>query len=172
MKKKTNLKRRQLMLGTLGAGAVLPAQWTKPLINSVLMPAHAQMSPDPLPNPEDVCPMIVVGNVLFNPVSGTNTPPVCVVTFDVFSSDATASLTITDISNNSTADTTVTVTDLGVATDATGPRVVWQGPAVDAPFCGTIEPIEDVTFTVTATCAAALGSGTFTQDFVLSSIVA
>jgi len=70
----------------------------------------------------------------------------------VLSSDASTSLEITDISNNSTADATVTVTGLGVATNVTGPRVVWTGPAADAPFCRTIEPSEDVTFTVSDLC--------------------
>jgi len=175
MKKKTNLKRRNLILGSFGAGVVLPTlptRWRRPLIDRVLTPAHAQTSPPPPTPPEDLCPMISVGNVVFGPVSGTNTPPVCTVTFDVLSSDASTSLEITDISNNSTADTTVTVTGLGVTTDVTGPRVVWTGPAADAPFCRTIEPSEDVTFTVTATCAAVTDGGTFTQDFTLSAIVA
>ncbi len=76
-----------------------------------------QTSPPP---PEDLCPMISVGNVVFGSVLSTNTPPVCMVTFDVLSSDASTSLEIADISNNSTADTTVMITDLGVVTDVTG----------------------------------------------------
>ena len=43
-----NKSRRALMNSTLGLGAfgaLAPSSWTKPLVNAVVMPAHAQMSP-------------------------------------------------------------------------------------------------------------------------------
>lgn len=158
--------RRTLLTG-LGVSAALAA-WHKPLINAVVTPAHAQTSV----LPEDVCAMIVVGNVLTGPVSGTTVPPVCSVTFDVLSGDAAASLTITNIDAGTLpADVTVDVQDLGAATSTTGPRVVWRGPAADAPFCTDVMPTDDVTFTITATCAAAPMGGTFDQTFSLNDIL-
>lgn len=46
-----NKKRKTLAVLFAGGGllAVLPSQWKKPLINSVLVPAHAQTSPEPEP---------------------------------------------------------------------------------------------------------------------------
>lgn len=31
--------------GTVAGGVLLPARWTKPVVDTVLMPAHAQVSP-------------------------------------------------------------------------------------------------------------------------------
>lgn len=123
---------------------------------------------------EDVCPMITIGNVVTGPVSGNNTPPVCSVTFDVLSGTAGTPLTITAIDPGTLpADTTFTIDSLGTATDLTGPRIVWRGPAVGAPFCLPFTVIDDVVFSVTATCAAATGLAetTFTQDFTLSDLI-
>ncbi|RBP53494.1 hypothetical protein [Arenicella xantha] len=173
--------RRKVLLG-LGTGAAVVV-WHKPVINSVVMPAHAQTSvvephvEPPLPTPAELCGAVVTGNVVFGPVSGTTTPAVCSATFDVLSADPTNSLTIISIEAASLpADTTIDVQDLGVATNTAGPRVVWRGPATDAPFCTDLQPIEDVTFTITATCEAADTTDTdgdsFTQEFTLTSILA
>lgn len=46
--KKVNKSRRALMNGSLGLGAlgaIAPTSWTKPLVNSVILPVHAQTSP-------------------------------------------------------------------------------------------------------------------------------
>lgn len=189
MKKTTDIKRRHLILGSLGVSAALPTQWTKPLVNSVLTPAHAQMSPPPPPpdpdpvDPADVCPMIVFGNVTSGPVSGSPMPPTCTVTFDVLSGDASASIDITDITVTMAADTTVefdgdpSFNGPVTATDANGARITWTGPATNAPFCVPVEPIDDITFTVTATCDAAdvdgiTNMGMYSQDFTLSDILA
>ena len=170
-------KRRQLLIGS----GVVVAAWHKPVINSIVTPAHAQMSP-PVVDPEQLCPMIVIGNVVLGPVSGTFVPPVCSVTFDVLSGTAGTPLTIVEITNTTAADTTIVYDGFGEVTDTTGSRVVWRGPAPDAPFCSDLTVINDVTFTVTATCAAvdeAIADGavvengtTFTQDFTLSEILA
>jgi len=176
--KKTNKStRRKLVLG-LGATSAM-AVWHKPIINRIVTPAHAQTSPDPepLPTPEELCPMIVTGNVVFGPVSGTNTPPVCTATFDVLSGDAANTLTILSIDAGTLpADTTVDIQDLGVASATAGPRVVWQGPATDAPFCSDLMPVDDITFTITASCEASDNQDTdgddFTQEFLLSAILA
>ena len=162
--------RRKLLLG-LGAGGAIAA-WHKPVINAVVTPAHAQTSvPVPMPTPAELCPMITIGNVVTGPVSGTNVPPVCSVTFDVLSGTPGVSLTITAIDAGTLpADTTFSVDSLGTATDLVGPRIVWRGPAVGAPFCQPFTVIDDVTFSVTASCAAS-GGDTFTQDFVLSDLV-
>ena len=65
---------------------------------------------------------------------------------------------------------------LGAATDTSGPRVTWRGPAPDAPFCTDLNiptgaPTDDVSFTVVATCEAALG-GELSQEFSLLDILA
>ena len=147
-----------------------------------MTPAHAETSPidppiDPPtpPNPEDVCPVITTGNVTAGPVSGTTTPPVCSVTFEVLSADPATPITIVAIDAGTLpADTTVDIQDIGEATDAGGPRVTWRGPASDAPFCMDLQPTDDVTFTVTATCSAAsteVNMGQYQQTFLLSEII-
>lgn len=164
--------RRKLLSGAACASAL--AMWHMPVINAIVLPAHAQTSvPEPTPpTAAEVCPMVVVQNAVFGPVSGTNTPPVCTVTFDVLSADATQDLTIQSITTGTLpADVTVDVQDLGTATATTGARVVWRGPASDAPFCSDLMPTDEVTFTVTATCAAATLGDSFTQSFTLSSIL-
>jgi hypothetical protein len=160
-------QRRKLLLG-IGATSSL-AVWHKPVVNSIMLPAHAQTSMPP--TPMELCSMIVVGNTVTGPLSGTNVPPVCSVTFDVLSGTAGMPLTITAITTSALpADTTVTFDALGEATDLTGPRVVWRGPAAGAPFCLPFTPVDNVVFTVTATCGAAAG-GTFSQDFNLNDII-
>ncbi len=159
--------RRRLLGGATGVALVV---WHKPMINSVLTPAHAQTSM-PLPA-GDVCPMVMTANVVFGPVSGTTTPPVCSVTFDVLSADPAQDLTVQNIETSPlAANVTVDVQDLGTTTSTTGPRIVWRGPASDAPFCSDLMPTDDVTFTVTATCAAATLGDSFTQTFTLASLL-
>ncbi len=162
--------RRKLLLGS--ASSVALVAWHKPIINAVVTPAHAQTSAPLTPTAQDVCPMITTGNVTTGPVSGTTTPPVCTATFDILSSDASADLTISAIDPGTLpANVTIDIQDLGVANTSTGPRVVWRGPASDAPFCTDLMPTEEVTFTVTATCAAATAGDSFTQTFTLTSII-
>jgi hypothetical protein len=164
IKDKQMNQRRKLLLGVGATSAI--AVWHKPIVNAIILPAHAQTS-----NPAAVCPMIVLGNTVTGPVSGSNTPPVCSVTFDVLSATAVTSLTITGITTTALpADTTVTFDSLGQATDLAGPRITWRGPAAGAPFCLPFTPVDSVTFTITATCAAA-GGGTFSQDFTLASLL-
>ena len=38
--------RRRTVLGIVGTGILLPEQWNSPVVQSVILPAHAQMSPD------------------------------------------------------------------------------------------------------------------------------
>ena len=160
--------RRELLKGVMGAGALsiaLPDSWAKPIVNAVLLPAHAQTS---------ACPEMVIGNVTFGPQSGTPTPAVCRATFDVLSGDPAIPLNIISITNGPLgADVTIIYDSFGEATDTTGPRVVWAGPDADAPFCRIDQsvPTDDVTFTVTADCDVA-GSVQITQDFTLSEILA
>lgn len=168
LEKKMN-QRRKLLLGVGATGAM--AAWHKPIVNSIVLPAHAQTSVATPPTPAELCPMIAVGNVVTGPVSGSSVPAVCSVTFDVLSGTAGTELDITAlVTSTLPADTTVTIDSLGMASDSSGPRVVWRGPATDAPFCTAVQPIDDVTFTITATCDAAAG-GTFSQDFNLSDII-
>lgn len=169
--------RRKTLVALTGISAM--AAWHKPVINSIVTPAHAQMSPveppEPDPLPSEVCPMIITGNLVSSSLSGANSAIACGATFEFLSSDAAASLTIISIDNSALATgTTIDVQDLGVATDSSGPRVAWTGPSTDAPTCSNPQPTDDITFTVTATCAAAsaLSPTTFTQEFELSAILA
>ena len=153
--------RRQLLKGALGASviaATVPSQWVKPVVNSVLTPAHAQTSPPPM------CPMAVLSMGVTGPVSGQGQ---CTITFDVLSSDPAQPLTISSITDNSTDPSSVTYDGFGTATDTTGPRIVWQGPTIGGELdCS--QPVTDVTFTITASCAA--NSDPFTQTFNLSEV--
>ena len=162
--------RRALLKGTLGVtaavtatAAIVPSRWTKPVVNAIVLPVHAQTSPEP---PEPTCPELVIGNIVTGPVSGQAQ---CTITFDMLSADAAMPVTVTDISNSSLVDPdTVTYNGFGEATDTTGPRVVFQGATTNAPFECT-DPINEVTFSVTFTCEDA-DPTTFTQDFLLSEI--
>lgn len=153
--------RRRLLGGVAGVSAL--AAWHKPIINAVILPAHAQTS---------VCPTVTVQNVTFGPLSGMSTPSVCSVTFDVFSSDPLQDVTIQSIETSTlAANVTVDVQDLGITTSTSGPRVVWQGPASDAPFCSDLMPSNDVTFTATLTCSSVAPGTSFTQSFTLLSLL-
>lgn len=163
-------KNRRDILKGAGILSVLTV-WHKPIVNSVVLPAHAQTSTPPPPPPADLCSGIVIGNVVSGPVSGSTTPPVCTTTFDVLSDNSRGDITIVSIQEDVLpANTSLTVQSLGTATSTTGPRVTWRGPASDAPFCTNPVPIDDIVFTVTATCSAA-GGREFTQDFRLSEIL-
>ena len=145
--------RRKILLG-LGTGSVLSA-WHKPIVNAVLVPAHAQISPEP---PVVLCPAIIVGNVQSSALSGTASFTSCGLTFDIFSSDPATPLEITSIENSPLgADVSVTNDGLGTATDTTGPRVTWIGIIAgsapsDCQSPSTVVPADDITFTITATC--------------------
>lgn len=58
-----------------------------------------------------------------------------------------------------------------IANESLGPRVLWRGPAGDAPTCTMVMPIDEVMFTVTATCTAVPGTS-ITQIFSLAQILA
>ena len=144
---KVNPDRRKVVLSTLGLsvlGVALPTQWSKPVINAVISPAHAQMSP--------TCPDLVVGNaVITSAVSGQ---PVgsCSISFDILSSDPAVPLNVTSIANNAAAGVIINVSaPTGMVTDSSGINITW----IDvAPVCtGTAaQIINDVTFTITAEC--------------------
>ena len=154
--------RRKILLG-LATGGVLSA-WHKPIVNAVLVPAHAQTSPEPEPEPDPdpdppvVCPEIIAGNVQSSALSGTASFTSCSLTFDIFSSDPATPLEITAIDNSPLgADVSVTNDGLGTATDTTGPRVTWIGPIAgsapsDCQSPSMVVPVDDITFTITATC--------------------
>ncbi len=48
---KKNVSRRQVMttvaIGGVATAVMLPSKWTKPIVDSVITPAHAQSSPPP-----------------------------------------------------------------------------------------------------------------------------
>ena len=168
-----NQKRRKLLLRT---GSTALTAWSVPIISSIAIPAHAQTSvvpPVPPVPPQDLCSMVVTGNSVFGPISGTSVPAVCSLTFDILSSVAGSPLTIISVTNNVLPADNVVIYDVfGEATDTAGPRIVWRGPASDAPFCSDLMPIsqDEITFTVTATCSAADGRE-FTQSFTLADVL-
>ena len=180
---KINGKRRTVICGTVGLGVtgiVIPGKWSKPIIESVLLPAHAQTSeepdPDP-PTPEELCPMIVTGNVVFGPISGANSATSCTASFQVLSADSGVDLNIVDVTNGPLvgASTSVSFSGAGPATSLSGPSVSWTGAALAAPTCSDLntangQPLDDVLFTVTASCEDSAG-GEFSQDFTLLDII-
>lgn len=162
MKTKQNARRR-FLFGGAAIAIVLPSKWSKPVINAVVLPAHAQTS-------SATCPRVAIGNVVFGPISGGGAQPQCTVTFDVLSADS-ANVTVINIENSALLNgASVTYNGFGTATQTTGPRIIWQGNAAEAPFCSTVSPSDPVSFTVTYTCDAVNGEE-FTQVFELSDIV-
>lgn len=142
-------ERRKILLG-IGATSAMAA-WHKPLINAVVVPAHAQTSPV-------ICPDLIVDNVTSQALSGDGSNTSCGVTFDILSSSPDVVLTVTAIDTSAlAADVTVVNDGLGDASMTSGPRVTWTGPIAgtapgDCTNPANIVPAEDVTFTITATC--------------------
>ena len=135
-------------------------------MTTVIVPAHAQTSPDTDPGEPDpepvICPAIVIGNVQSNPLTGANSFTSCGVTFNIFSNDPVTPIEITAITT-STLGPSVSVTNngLGQATDSTGPQVTWIGSNLglapqDCASPSTVIPVDDITFTITATCIGAI----------------
>ena len=195
MKNKTINTRRRALQGITGAAAVVV--WHKPIINSIVLPSHAETSPIPSPTPptspdpgpapaptpapvppppapptaEELCPMVVAGAPETSAVSGVGSDTDCSGFFMIFSSDPATPLTIISITPSTLpAGTTVNIVDLGTATDSQGPLISFQAPFATAPLCGDFVPEEDVIFTVTATCDAVTDGDTFTTEISLSSL--
>jgi hypothetical protein len=72
---------RRQMVKAMGFGAVstslvaLPVRWTKPLVEKVMVPAHAQTSPSPTPPPEPTATLCAVSQEDFSgelPVRSTD----------------------------------------------------------------------------------------------------
>jgi len=178
-----NKQRRTVLAKTMSVGAVtavvLPSQWSKPVINSVLLPVHAQttqVTPDPelpdpeLPEPELSCPELVT-QATFGPNSGGAAAGTCRVTITLLSSDVDIPVTIIAVDSDVAAPDTVTTSGLGEATDTAGPAVIWNGLAPGANFCQDVNtatgaPTTNVVFTVTYSCGSAPGEQ-FTQEFTL-----
>ena len=185
MKNKTINTRRRALQGITGAAAIVV--WHKPVINTIVLPAHAETSPVPSPTPptspdpspapappptaEELCPMVVAGAPETSAVSGDGSITDCSGFFMIFSSDPTTPLTIIDITTSSLpANTTVSIQDLGTATDSQGPLISFQAPFATAPICTDFVPEEDITFTITATCDAVTDGDTFTTEISFSSL--
>jgi len=172
-KQNVNNKRRELVTGTLGLGAlstVLPQSWSEPVIRSVVIPAHAQTS----------CPAIMIGPASLATGSGTMDPGVCAVTFNILSSDDQMPLTVVSVTTDpDPLPDNVEVEVEGIdepATSTLGPIVRWQGPAGAALFCEDLNtpdgaPLDDIIFSITVTCESLPGQQ-FTQEFNLLDIIA
>lgn len=160
---KTNQKskqRRKLLTTTMGLGATaiaIPKQWQKPALNSVFTPAHAQMSQ---------CGMPMIVNAVASPGSGATD---CVISFNVVSD--TTDIEIVSITNTAvTAPDNIVYGAFGTATSTSGPMVTWSGSAIGGITVACNDPISDVTFTVTYTCAAITSN--LTMTFTLFDIAA
>ncbi len=160
----TSTKRHTLQtLLTVGVLAgtstkIAPGKWTKPLLSSVILPAHAQTS---------VCPALVVGNTSFGPGSA---PGTCGLNFELLSGDAAQDLTIVSVTNSTPVGMDAVSYPggtTGTASSTSGLAIAWVGQAVGAPFaCATAAPvpINEISFTVTYNCAG----DTVVQTLVLS----
>lgn len=162
---------RRSALKTVLTGAtiltVLPKQWQKPIINSVVLPAHAQAS---------VCPMLVLGNGTFSPGSAAGT---CGLSIELLSSDPVEDLEILSISNSTLAmgdAVTYPMGTAGTVSSLIGLEINWVGQAVGAPFaCSTNPPVpvNDIVFTVEFNCATGPEVQTMTfslQNDIVSSL--
>ena len=159
--KSNRIARRRLLthlsVGGLVAGAGhLPNEWVKPVVNHVLLPAHARAS---------VCGL-TIQNIAVPPGSGS----FCSVTFEVRTVAGQA--TITSITNTplGASDLGVVLPSLpGTATTSSGPSVQWGGVnlSVSALVC---IPQTDVTFSIRYSCAGS--AEVCEQSFVLSNIIA
>ena len=160
-------ERRKILLG-IGATSAMAA-WHKPLINAVVVPAHAQTSPV-------ICPDLIVDNVTSQALSGDGSNTSCGVTFDILSSSPDVVLTVTAIDTSAlAADVTVVNDGLGDASMTSGPRVTWTGPIAgtapgDCTNPANIVPADDVTFTITATCPD--GAAPTTLTIALTGVLA
>ena len=160
-------KRRVLKSVALAgaAAAVLPSQWKKPVLNSIVLPAHAQSSP--------ICPELSVLNGTFGPGSA---PGTCGLNFQFVSADASQGLDIISVVNTTPVGTdTVTYAGgtAGSVTATAGLTVAWVGQAVGAPFACASDapvPVNEITFTVTYNCS--IDSTVQTMDFSLQTIAA
>ena len=153
----TPINRRIALKSFAFSGAslsLLPSSWTKPMVNSVLLPAHAQTSVIEV-EPEVECQVLSVGNGTF---SAGSAPGTCGLSFEFVSGDATTPLNVISIANTTPVGTDQVTYSSGTSgsVTASGLGVVWLGQAVGAPFACAADapvPINDVTFTVTFNCA-------------------
>jgi len=162
-----SVDRRAVLKSVAFSGAslsILPSSWTKPVVNSVFLPAHAQAS---------VCPVLAIGNGTF---SAGSAPGTCGLSFELLSGDAATPIDIIDITNSTpTGSDAVTYSGgtSGSVTATSGLPVNWVGQAVGAPFaCATAAPvpINEITFTAEYNCA---GDPTVqTMTFSLQAIAA
>lgn len=141
MKHEYKRTRRGLIKGGIGLGAIATA-WKTPIVNEVVLPAHAQTS---------LCPMVLPGNITQQPGSGQ--PSRCSLEFEMLSSEP-SSVNIVSITNTTLGandEISYPLGTSGAATSSSGPRVVWLGESLSAPF-NCQDPITEVQFTVTYTC--------------------
>lgn len=150
-KNKVNIpsSRRAVLKSVALSGAalsVLPSTWTKPVVNSVLLPAHAQTS---------VCASVIFGNATSSVGSGG---AVCGLSFELLSGDAAASIDIISITNTAPVSPDAVTYPSGTSgsvTATSGLSVNWVGAAIGAPFtCSPLDAINEITFTVTYNCAS------------------
>lgn len=156
---KPSMERRSVLKSVALSGAglsVLPSAWTKPVVNSVLLPAHAQTTAMPPPVVE--CPMLITGNGTFSAGSAAGT---CGLSFEFLSGDAANAIDVISITNTAPVGTDAVTYSGGTSGSVTatgGLSVNWVGQAVGAPFAcgpgGSVDPINEITFTVTYNCAS------------------
>jgi len=170
----TPIHRRVLLKSAVFSGvslSVLPRSWTKPVVNSVLLPAHAQTSD--VPDPALVCPVVTFGSGTF---SAGSAPGTCGLSFQFLSGDAGVPVDIISITNSvlvGTDQVTYSNGTSGTATATSGLTANWVGQSIGAPFACAADapvPINDVTFTVTYNCAD--NPTLLTMTFSLSAIAA
>ena len=81
LSKRKHFKKLVLGAGTIAIGIKLfPETWTKPVINSVMLPVHAQTTDVPVPTdppgPVGICSIVGPEEVKFNPESLTPDPAI------------------------------------------------------------------------------------------------
>lgn len=159
---------KSVVLSSAGL-SVLPAVWTKPVVNSVLLPAHAQASA------VIACPMLTTGAGSFSVGSASGT---CGLSFELISGDASIPIDVISITNTTPVGTdavTYSGGTSGSVTATSGLVVNWVGQAIGAPFaCAAAAPVpvNEVTFTATYNCASdpAVQTMTFSLQTIAASL--
>lgn len=131
--------------------------WSVPVVASISLPAHAQMS-------ECTTPPVLRA---ITPAKCAGQNPQGEATLGIFSS-AAVTLDIISITDDAVDPNTITYSATsGMVTDVTGIDVSWAGPSTDATTC---LPQVNVTITVSYTCNN--DPMTFTETFSLLDVLA
>ena len=116
--------------------------WTAPVIASISLPVHAQMS---------ICPPTTPVLTALTPAKCAGASPILGEAALAIFSSGSIPLDIISVTDNAINPNAIAYSSTsGIVTDTDGIDVDWDGPSTDATTC---LPTEDVDITVTYTCS-------------------